>query len=216
MLEFVFLGLAIVLGIPRLITEIYSHKKIFLQDEIPFSVVGIVFGAGLNKDGTPTSVLRHRVTTAVELYNSGKIQKILMSGDNRFADYDEPGAMYSYAITLGVPAEDIVLDYAGRRTYDTCYRAQHIFGLKEALLITQRFHLPRAVFTCNMLGLKSIGVIADRRIYRWPSRIFWNIREILATIVAFGEIFVSKSSPVLGEPEPILSEENISELENQE
>ena len=80
-----------------------------------------------------------------------RFKKYLMSGDNRFLDYNEPGAMCAYALSLGVPEDAIVLDYAGRRTYDTCYRAHAIFGIQQAVLVTQSFHLPRALFTCNML-----------------------------------------------------------------
>jgi SanA protein len=126
-----------------------------------------------------------------------------MSGDNRFVDYNEPGAMYSYAIELGVPPEDIVLDYAGRRTYDTCYRAKAIFGLDDVLLVTQRFHLPRALFLCGQMGLKANGVIADRTVYSRTSRVVWNLRETPATLVALVEAWVTHPLPVLGDPEPI-------------
>ncbi len=85
-------------------------------------------------DGSPSSVLKDRVATAADLYNSGKINKILMSGDNRYLNYNEPGAMKAYALELGIPEYDIVLDYAGRRTYDTCYRAKEIFQLSSAIL----------------------------------------------------------------------------------
>jgi len=113
------------------------------MESVPADRVAIVFGAGLQRDGTPSAVLRDRVATAASLYFEGKVQKLLMSGDNRFLDYNEPGSMKAYAISLGVPGEDIVLDYAGRRTYDTCYRAREIFGLDEAILVTQTYHLPR-------------------------------------------------------------------------
>jgi SanA protein len=126
-----------------------------------------------------------------------------MSGDNRFVDYNEPGAMYQYAVDLGVPPQDIVLDYAGRRTYDTCYRAQAIFGLQDVLLITQKFHLPRAVFLCNQMGLKANGVIADRSAYSRYSRLIWNLRETPATLVALVEAWITRPLPVLGDPEPI-------------
>jgi vancomycin permeability regulator SanA len=169
--------------------------------------VAIVFGAGLRRDGTPSPILRDRIATAAQLYFAGKVEKLLMSGDNRFEYYNEPGAMQEYAVELGVPREDIVLDYAGRRTYDTCYRAREIFRLKSAILVTQGFHLPRAIYVCNQLGLPAIGVPADQREYRNSSRLYWNLRETVATLVALWEVHVSKPIPVLGNPEPIFPTE---------
>jgi vancomycin permeability regulator SanA len=111
--------------------------------------------------------------------------------------------MRDYAISLGVPEEDIVLDFAGRRTYDTCYRARHIFGVDQATLITQNFHLARALFTCNNLGVESGGVSADVRRYRRLSYAYWTMREVAATAVAVWEVYVTRPLPVLGQPEPI-------------
>src|SRR5512141_2039142 len=130
------LGLAGVI-LPRIITTIYSMNKIYQKEDAPRERVAIVFGAGLRRDGTPTPILRDRVETAAALYFSGKVEKILMSGDNRFVNYNEPESMRQYALSLGVPEEAIVLDNAGRRTYDTCYRAKAIFGVESTLLITQ-------------------------------------------------------------------------------
>jgi SanA protein len=165
--------------------------------------IAIVFGAGLWRDGSPTPVLRDRVTTAAHLYESGTVKKILMSGDNSYIDYNEPEAMRQYAIELGVPDGAIVLDYAGRRTYDTCFRARSIFGIKQAILITQNFHLPRALYTCNKLGVDAIGVSSDLRKYRKVSSFIWFTRELPATLVAFWEIHISHPTPILGVPEPI-------------
>jgi len=187
----------------RWYTENYTRPRLHSVDEAPVSQVAIVFGAGLLRDGTPTPVLRDRVTTASELYFSGKVQKLLMSGDNRFDYYNEPGAMAAYAASLGVPNEDIVLDYAGRRTYDTCYRARYIFGVEEAILVTQRYHLPRAVYTCNTLGVDAEGTPADRRRYLPISYTRWLVREIGANLVALWELWVTRPLPVLGTPEPI-------------
>ena len=199
------LGLAILI-LPRLITALYTLPRIYTVNDLPIQPVAIVFGAGLWRDGTPTSVLRDRISTAAELYFAGKVKKILMSGDNRFLDYNEPGAMYDYAISLGVPEDAIVLDYAGRRTYDTCYRARTIFGVQQAVLVTQRFHLPRALFTCNMLGLNAVGVSSDRREYRTASQVYWNLRELPATLTAFIDLYILQTEPVLGEPEPVFPE----------
>ena len=178
-----------------------AGKKTFPAEDVPPTRAAIVFGAGLTASGAPTAVLKDRVTTAVNLYETGKVEKILMSGDNRFIDYNEPGAMKSYALELGMPEEDIVLDYAGRRTYDTCYRAGAIFQLNEAILVTQKFHLARALYTCNALGLKVVGVSADLRPYRDEK--FWNIREIAASLVAFIQVHLTQPEPVLGDKEPI-------------
>lgn len=193
----------LVLSIPRLITGLYAARHIYSTNDSPSKQVAIVFGAGLRRDGTPTAILRDRVETAADLYSSGKVEKILMSGDNRFDNYNEPEAMRQYALSLGIPSQDIALDYAGRRTYDTCYRARAIFGVESALLVSQKFHLPRALFLCNTLGLESDGVEANQRRYRRISLLFWNLREQLATIGAFLDVYVSNPLPVLGDPEPL-------------
>ncbi len=189
---------AAVLLLARLFTELYSINKLYSLDTVPESRVAIVFGAGLQRDGSPSPILRDRVETAAQLYLSGKVEKLLMSGDNRFVDYNEPGAMRAYALSLGVPEEDIVLDYAGRRTFDTCYRAKIIFGVDEAILVTQKYHITRALFTCNGVGLKSVGVPSDVRTYRKLSRLIWNVREMPATVVALWDVWISHPAVVLG------------------
>ena len=192
-----------VLFLPKLIVLFYASPRLFTVDAVPAERVAIVFGAGLRRDGTPTAILRDRVETAVQLYQQGKVNKLLMSGDNRFVEYNEPEAMRQYALDLGIPDEDIVLDYAGRRTYDTCYRANAIFQVDSAILVTQNFHLPRALFLCNWLGVESTGVEADNAYFRKISRFIWNIRELFATTQAVWDVYVTKPLPVLGDPEPI-------------
>ena len=114
--------------------------------------------------------------------------------------------MFEYAVQLGVPRDAIVLDYAGRRTYDTCYRASYIFRVESAILVTQAFHMPRAIYTCDQLGVDSVGVHANNKNYRKSSLFYWNVREILATVSALWDIHISHPEPVLGDPEPILDQ----------
>jgi SanA protein len=198
---------ALILIIPRVITYLYALPRIYNAKSAPDRTVAIVFGAGLWRDGSPTPVLRDRVFTAAELYFAGKVKKILMSGDNRTEFHNEPESMRQYALSLGVPDEDIVLDYAGWRTYDTCYRAKSIFHVDSTILVTQAFHLDRAIYTCNILGLPSVGVIADQREYRKRALLWWNSREIPATLVALWELHFARPLPILGEPEPIFPKE---------
>jgi SanA protein len=196
-----------VLGIPRVATEIYARSRTHAVDDTPVAPVAIVFGAGLDRSGVPSPVLQDRVSAAAQLYFAGKVQKLLMSGDNRFVDYNEPGAMKKYALGLGVPEADIVLDYAGRRTYDTCYRARAIFGVHQAVVVTQAFHLPRALLLCNAMGIEATGFSADLRFYGLLPSLFWQIRELPAVLVTYWEIWVSHPLPVLGNPEPIFTGE---------
>lgn len=189
--------------LPRLVTAIAALPRLYDIQDAPSQSVAVVFGAGLWRDGSPTPVLRDRVATAADLYFAGKAQKLLMSGDNTTIYYNEPEAMRQYALELGVPDEDIVLDYAGRRTYDTCYRAKAIFGVEKALLVTQKFHLPRALYTCQALGLEAYGVPADRREYTRRSLVWWNLRELPATLTMLLEVHITRPLPVLGKPEPI-------------
>ena len=171
-------------------------------DDVPPRRVAVVFGAGITPDGRPMPALADRVWTAAQLYHAGKVEKLLMSGDNRFVNYNEPEAMRQYALSQGVPDEHIVLDYAGRRTYDTCYRADYVFDIEDAILVTQWFHLDRALYTCDRLGIDAVGVAADRRDY-FEAR-FWWLREVAAVTKAWLDLNVLHPTPVLGEKEPIV------------
>lgn len=193
----------LILGLSRVFTAIRAISRLYSLQNAPQKPVAIVFGAGLTRDGRPTTVLRDRVEAAVQLYFTGKVEKILMSGDNRFKGYNEPGAMRAFALELGVPDHAIVLDYAGQRTYDTCYRAKEIFGVQEALLVTQSFHLPRALYLCNALGIRADGVSADLHPYRRSIRLIWNLRELPASLAALWDVHVRHPIPILGQPEPI-------------
>jgi SanA protein len=197
---------AFVLLAPRLITGLVAWGRIKQPDQVTNQRVAIVFGAGLWRDGSPTPVLEDRVKAAAELFFAGKVEKLLMSGTTTNF-YNEPKAMRNYAMSLGIPNEAIVQDYGGWRTYDTCYRALHVYGLEHAILVTQNFHLPRALFICKALGLDAQGVAADLREYRKRSRLWWNLREIPATLVALWEVYVEPPQLTLGDPEPIFPKE---------
>ncbi len=168
---------------------------------VPQRPVALVFGAGYWADGTPSDVMKDRVAAAVELWKAGKVQRLLFSGDNRFLDYNEPGKMREYALSLGCPADVIVLDFAGRRTYDSCYRAQAIFGQQQLILVTQRYHLPRALYVCEGLGIDAVGYVADRREYV-HLRSYW-LREAPALWLAWLDRWIRHPVPVLGPPIPI-------------
>jgi SanA protein len=202
LLILIVLGLLVLAG-SRLLTGLYARGKVYSATEVPVRRVAIVFGAGLWRNGLPTPVLADRVTAAANLYFAGKVEKLLMSGDNRFVDYNEPEAMRQLALSLGVPDQAIVLDYAGRRTYDTCYRAKAIFRVDQAILVTQPFHMPRAIYLCNRLGVDSIGVESDQRVYRKSSLLYWNFRELFATASALWDVNIGHPIPVLGKQEPI-------------
>jgi vancomycin permeability regulator SanA len=141
-------------------------------------------------------MLADRIRAAVELYKNGQVGKLLMTGDNSSVDYDEVTAMRRYAIERGVPAGDIVLDYAGLRTYDSCYRARTIFGVSRAVLVTQSFHLPRAVYTCRALGVDAIGLgTADWGIYSSRLMRRYAMREAIATLNALLEVHLIHPRP---------------------
>ncbi len=202
LLILIVLGLLVLL-ISRLVTGVFARGKVFSATNVPVRRVAIVFGAGLWRNGSPTPVLADRVTTAANLYFAGKVEKLLMSGDNRFVDYNEPEAMRKLALSLGVPNDAIVLDYAGRRTYDTCYRAKAIFKVDQAILVTQAFHMPRAIYLCNRLGVDSLGVESDLRLFRKASLLYWNVRELFASVSALWDVNIGHPVPVLGKQEPI-------------
>ena len=201
------MGVGLAVGL-RWWTDQAARHSIYSPEDVPEAQVAIVLGAGVWPDGRLSAILGDRVETAVDLYELGKVHKLLMTGDNSSPEYNEPQAMGEYALARGVPAENIVLDYAGRRTYDSCYRAQHIFGVTDAILVTQSYHLDRALFIANGLGLRATGVASDRREYVFIVRYWW--RELLATPVAWWEVRVSKPLPIMGEPLPILATDGLT------
>lgn len=165
-------------------------------EQVPPKSVAIVFGAAVYRDGRLSPMLTARVQQAAAAYRLGRVQKILMTGDNSRTDYDEVSAMKRYAVSLGVPAEVIHLDYAGFSTYESCYRAREIFGVREAVLITQAFHLPRAVYTCARLGLDAVGLETDDR-GNYSARVMRHhqVREVLATAKALWDVHFRKPLP---------------------
>jgi SanA protein len=187
----------------RAYVERTFSPTIVAAEDAPGTRVAVVFGARVYPSGRLSAMLRDRVDTAVDLYKAGTVEKILVSGDNRFEDYNEPGAMRDYAVAQGVAQEDVQPDFGGRRTYDTCYRAREIFGVESAILVTQEFHLPRALFTCSQLGMEVVGVAADRREYA-PQSIAWSeSRETPATLAALFDVIRRAPPPVMGDPIPI-------------
>ncbi len=157
--------------------------------DAPLSSSAVVFGAGLRRDGQPTTVLADRVATAVELYKLGRVSRLVLSGTVR-ENYDEPGSMRALALQLGVPDEAISLDPAGSRTFETCLHVRQHYGSAPVLLVSQAYHLPRALVTCSGLGVDARGVAADRRAYRTFTQAFWVLREYPATLVALVDTYL--------------------------
>jgi SanA protein len=200
------IGAATVLIFNAWLHALYVNRIYVSIDDVPHTDqlrVAIVFGAGLTRSGEPTPALYDRVATAVDLYQHGLVNKLLLTGDNRLVNYNEPEAMRRTAVKLGVPDEDLVLDYAGRRTYDSCYRAHAIFDVNHAILVTQAFHLDRALYLCDTFGIDSVGVVADRRNYTASLQTWWSLREAAATVAAWIDVNVTKPTPVLGDKLPI-------------
>ena len=195
---------AILLMIP-LRTFLSARDAIYLlPEDAPARPVAVVFGAGLRRDGKPSDVLRDRLSVAAELWRTGKAKRILVSGDNRFENYNEPQAMNDALVAdFGVDPGAIAIDYAGRRTYDTCIRAQSIWGVEEAILVSQKYHLPRAIWTCERLGVKSVGVSASLQSY--VKETSFVLREIPAILRAWWDVYVLPPEHVEGEFEEDLA-----------
>ncbi len=185
-------------------TRTYRYTHV---ESVPHKPVAIVFGAGVLPDGRLSPMLAHRVDAAIALYHAGKVCKLLMTGDNSRVEYNEVAAMKRYAMQHDVPDDAIKLDYAGFRTYDSCYRAHAIFGLTEAVLVTQRYHLPRAVYTCRHLGIDAVGFgTPDWSIYPRALMQRYTLREVLATLKALEEVHITRPKPkFLGPKEPFFT-----------
>jgi len=177
-----------------------ASGHLYSESEVPPAPVGLVLGAQVNPDGTPSAFLAARLDLARRLYESGKIAVVLVSGDHRAREYDEPDAMRRYLIATGVPAARIVTDHAGFDTYDSAYRARTIFGVSDVVIITQSYHLPRAVATARRLGLSARGVGDDSvgHARAWRKGV---VRDQVACVKTVLDL-ITRRTPVLGPAEP--------------
>jgi len=173
--------------LPFVYTQLRYSKEIFTIATIPSGGTALVFGAGVWPDGTPSQVLVERVSTASELYRAGKLRKIIFSGDDL-----ETRAMQKLATDSGVQAQAIILDTAGYDTYSSCRRAREVYAASSLVLVSQRYHLPRALFTCAALGLESTGVAAQDDTEEWPETSARQVlRELPATALAWWETLLA-------------------------
>ena len=156
----------------------------------------IILGAGVRKDGSPSSMLKDRLDKGIELYNEGVAPKIIMSGDHGQRRYDEVNAMKKYAIEQGVPSEDIFMDHAGFSTYESIYRERDVFVVKKAIIVTQKYHMYRSLYIADKLGLEADGVIAEDIKYSGQSA--REVREILARTKDFFKCIIKPKPTYLG------------------
>lgn len=161
----------------------------------------LVLGARVWSNGQMSDIFKDRVDVAIKLYRAHSVKKILVSGDNGRKDYDEVGSAKIYLLEQGIPEEDIFLDHAGFDTYDSMYRARDIFEAESLAVITQTFHLPRALYTAGALGISSCGVPADLHSYGGAAR--RNFREIFADVKAWLDVTVHSKPKFLGEKIPL-------------
>jgi vancomycin permeability regulator SanA len=192
--------LGCVLGLaPATWTHAVADSRVRTVDSAPARDVAVVFGAGL-WEGRPSPYLAHRLDTAAELYRTGKAKVVLVTGDNSRVEYDEPDAMRTYLTERGVPAERIVSDYAGFDTWDSCVRAKKIFGVERALLVSQGFHIRRAVALCRSAGVEAYGVgVAEPHDATWY---YGGVREMFAAGKASLDAVFRPDPRFLGAREP--------------
>lgn len=170
--------------------------------EVPHAQAALVLGAQVKPDGTPSLMLADRIRAAEELYRAGRVDKLLLSGDHSRVKYDEVGTMRRILLASGIPAEDIFTDHAGFDTWDSAQRARRVFDVSSAVVVTQRFHMPRALYAARRAGLDVTGFIADRRDYgRVMARL--NIREAGARMKTLGDAITGADPHFLGAVIPI-------------
>ena len=204
---FVVLGIVLLIGIAAVSLSVYmvkaTEKNIFTADTFKNDEKAdciLMFGAGV-KDDKPKPMLRDRLLTGIELYKSGAAEKIIMSGDHGRADYDEVNVMRAFALEQGVRAEDIFLDHAGFSTYDSVYRAKNIFGAENIIIVSQKYHLYRALYISEKLDVKAAGVSANLNTY--GGQLKRDIREIIARDKDFFKCIVKPEAEIMGDKIPL-------------
>ena len=202
--------LAAAVFVPNYIVVNKAKSNIITSEEaaqISDTDCAVILGAGI-RDGKPTPMLRDRLLTGIELYKSGAAKKLIMSGDHGSEDYDEVNTMKSYAVENGIPDNDIFMDHAGFSTYETIYRAREIFEADSIIIVSQEYHLYRALYIAERLGLKAVGVAADLNTYRGQTR--RDLREILARDKDFFKCIIKPKPTYLGDKIPVSGNGNLT------
>ena len=186
--------------------ESVGRNYIVNSDEVPNADAILVLGAYVFPNGTVSTMLNDRLTTGYELYEQGKAPKLIVSGDHGRKDYDEVNSMKSFLKDKGVPNQDVFMDHAGFSTYESLYRARDIFEVKKVIIVTQEYHLMRAVYVARALGLEAYGVAADKRDYGQAMKMY-KIREIAARNKDFVWTSIIKPKPTfLGDAIPVMGD----------
>ncbi|MEN0128324.1 MAG: ElyC/SanA/YdcF family protein [Brevundimonas sp.] len=190
-------GVILLLAAPLVVVQGVGRAHARGLADVPNTPVAIVLGAGLRPDGSPSTYLRRRLDAAATLYGQGKVKVILASGDNGRVGYDEPSAMRDYLVAAGVPQDKIVLDHAGFDTHDSCVRAHEVFGVDSAVVLTQSYHLPRALFSCQAAGIDVTGVGVSAASVQPKQAVVWRLREVPASYKAAWDALTGRE-PVYG------------------
>ena len=210
---FVFLIAVVILIISVLGINIYVKKSVAEKiTDAPgdFNAECIlVLGCGVKNDGTPSDMLYDRIKKGVELYKKGIAPKLLMSGDHGRENYDEVNVMRKYAVKMGVPEEDIFMDHAGFSTYDSVLRAKKIFCCERIIIVSQEYHLYRALFIADKFDIEVLGVDADYHIYY--GQLKRDIREVLARVKEFFQCIIKPEPKFLGEAIPVSGDGRVTE-----
>lgn len=178
----------IAIPLPWLYNLIKFSTRIYSIEAAPQRPVALVLGAGVWANGTPSSLLEERIRVASSLYHLGKVEKLLLTADNRPAAHQETDVMRQVALDLGVPESALILDSVGYSTLTSCQRAESVYQITSVLIVSQSFQLPRAMFLCDSLGLEVAGVSSDRASEHLKSLITWHLREIPAAFLAWYQV----------------------------
>ena len=181
--------------------RIMAEEQVLTMDKAGIVDAAIILGAYVRPDGQPSVMLAERLNTGIALYHAGFTNRLLMSGDHGQEEYNEVRIMKDYAIERGVPSDHIFMDHAGFSTYETMYRASYIFEIESAYIVSQEYHLARAVYDADKLGIEGVGVICDRMVYSGDGH--RKAREALARGKDFFYGILKPEPTYLGEKVPI-------------
>ena len=195
--------LALLVLIPNFLVKLSSRTLIVAPEKAADLEADciLVLGAGLQPDGRPSPMLSERIRTGVALYKAGASARLLMSGDHGTKGHDEVNAMKDAAMAAGVPSEAVFMDHAGFSTYDSMYRARDIFGAKKLVVVTQEYHLPRALWIARRMGLEAVGVACDTQ--RYSGQLYRDLRELAARDKDFVKCLKMPEPKYLGEAIPL-------------